>query len=57
LFRPIYEEIEAKTRAQAEAMRLHSEDAVSRSSVSGEWRNASGYVYALITARTEGRDG
>jgi hypothetical protein len=44
LFRPIYEEIEAKTRAQAEAMRLHSEDAVSRSSVSGEWRNASGYV-------------
>jgi hypothetical protein len=44
LFRPIYEEIEAKTRTQAEAMRLHSEDAVSRSSVPGEWRNASEYV-------------
>jgi nucleotide-binding universal stress UspA family protein len=43
LFRPIYEEIEAKIRAQAEAMRLVFEDVVSRNSLSAEWRTVSGY--------------
>ena len=43
LLRPIYEEIEANIRAQQEAMRLVFEDVVSRSSLSAEWRTASGY--------------
>jgi nucleotide-binding universal stress UspA family protein len=43
LFRPIYEELEAKIRAQADAMRLIFEDLVGRGSLSAEWRMASGY--------------
>lgn len=43
LFRPIYEEIEAKIREQAEAMRVAFEDVAGRRSLSAEWRTASGY--------------
>jgi nucleotide-binding universal stress UspA family protein len=43
LFRPIYEEIEARIRAQAETMRVLLEDTVRRQSLSAEWRMASGY--------------
>jgi nucleotide-binding universal stress UspA family protein len=43
LFRPIYAEIEARIRDQAEAMRVVFEDAVRRRSLSAEWRAATGY--------------
>lgn len=43
LFRPIYDEIEARIREQADAMRALFEDVARRHSLSAEWRTASGY--------------
>jgi hypothetical protein len=43
LFRPIYEDIKARTREQAEAMRAVFGDVVKRWLLSAEWRMASGY--------------
>jgi nucleotide-binding universal stress UspA family protein len=43
LFRPIYEELEERIRARAEATRLIFEEIVGRSSLWAEWRVAAGY--------------
>jgi nucleotide-binding universal stress UspA family protein len=53
LFRPIYEELEERIRTQAEAARGFFEEVVTRSSLSAEWRVASGYpaLQAALHAR------